>query len=99
MTDISRQAAIGAAVALILTLGANSDAGVRPDGVSAAAMRQEAQLVLCKKTVRASAPDRLVIILHGSCARVAKVFVDMRNEALDAAFDAAGNLIAHFKQL
>lgn len=97
MTNSSRQMALGAAVAAILALGASSDA--RPDAASMPVLRQETNLILCRESVRAAAPDRLVIVLRGGCARLAKVFVDLRNEVLDAALDTAGNVAARLKQL
>ena len=100
MTNTRRQIAIGALVAAAICLGANSDAGVRPAFAAAdLGTAKPAHLVLCRPSVRALAPDRVVFVLSGDCARVAKVFVDVRNGVLDGALDAAGAVIARLKQM
>jgi hypothetical protein len=81
---ISRQAAIGAFTAAALMLGANASPDIRPGAPSHSALSIGAQLTRS---------------YQGAGATLAEVFRTYRDEVLDDALDAFGEISARLRQL
>ncbi len=104
MNTLSRQAAVGALVAMVLALGANAGPreSVQPRVPSYGAVNLGTQALLSGHAATVAVrglEHRLQLTLHRRAADLAEAFPTCRDKVLDAAFDAFGELAARLKQL